>query len=134
MRSITNVAFDTEERAVFKRARVWRNLTEHERVGILEQLANREPNGMSHAALTSAHEVLSGIVAKATDDREQWLPASQEAPEEAPETSIVTNPRQAALTIVQARDQAIRECTEALFLVETALRFATPAEEKYIGV
>ncbi len=133
MKSITNVAFDTEERAVFKRARVWRHLIEHERVGILEQLANREPNGLSHAALTTAREVLSGIIVKATGEREQWLPASQEGPEEAPEGSIVTNPRQAALTIVQAREQAVRECTEAVFLVETALRFATPAEERYIG-
>jgi hypothetical protein len=136
MRSVTSVAFDREERDVFNRAHLWRDLTDHERRAVLTRLSYREPNGVSHAALTDAHEVLSSIIAKAQADLDEWLPRSQELPEEADENAIVTNPRQAALTIVEARQQTLKDCTEALFLIETALRFATPPEpnEKYVGL
>lgn len=122
---VTNVAFDHPERQVFERAALWGGLAESENSPVLRRLAKKDPTGIQHHALMTAWHVLTAILTKAHADIALFRHAAEHGPETASEGLLIARPRQAAQTIVQTREQAVRQVGEALDLVNAALTLAT---------
>lgn len=130
MRPVTNVSFDRQERQAFERADLWTGLAEGREGNVLRRVAQKDPGGMSWKTLTLTRELLIEIIHKAQNDLDQYRPLLAKAPTTAPEGSLIANPKLALETIVQAREQALRDAAEALDLITEALAIATaPADD-----
>lgn len=136
MHAVTNVCFDRQERQVFEKVFVWVGLAEDENVNgqVLGRLAQRNPPGFAWKALAEALDVLRAIIHKAQAELDQYRPLLAQAPETAPENSIIANPRLALETLVQAREQAMRDVAPALDLIAEALALASAPVDDTAGV
>jgi hypothetical protein len=134
MHPVTNVTFDRLERGVFQRASIWCGLAKESEINVLVRLAQKDPTGKPWNALCAGRDFLIDIVHTAQQELDHYRPLLEAAPETAPEGSLIANPKLAVETIIQAREQALRDAGEALDLITQALTIATPPHDDLAGV